>query len=573
MSKPLPKQLGDIDNLLTSYKDDLVGAINENVSNLINIIINVKYPPNSLLPAKGDGNTNDIGALNAIARYCETNGYAMKIPSGTYNISETFIPPTNVECYGDGLQKTFINATFTSGDICSCDADGQQVYNIHDIRFTCTNQDSNTLNGFRVGSCRNSTFKSILSFGTWGAGIIVESINTNGHDIDNPTFEHCWTVKTGGIILRTNTTTSYGNITDMHWHDCILQTDDNTTYIAPYTVITIQACTGKSIFGVKFDRCFAQARYAPILSIDKNGGTIYNCNFDTISCDYWGQGGITDVTPDINPVILNGVFLCTFKNVMTAQYHAGWKITACHDNIFDSASFNTYTGNSNSRFFDIDSTSHDNHIIKPFFNQGNYLELASGTICHSPNNIFGDTDLGTGEKIIFNDKGYGNTIEGSIITNLVKLANSPSKLFSVTGSQLTNYPAVFNKNGTTVTLSGGYLRITLGTTKDDYNIPISLKQKYNCIHMRYKVITTGFTGSITTKLWGMGGKQLIADGIVHEMIVVTDSTVHPEAPYYTLSVSTALSNNVTVEIQKWEIIEGYNIPYIPNYVAIESQGN
>jgi len=60
--------------------------------------INVKYPPTGLVGAKGDGQTDDWAAIQAIIDWCfENNVMTIFFPNGTYNISKPLLLKTKYE--------------------------------------------------------------------------------------------------------------------------------------------------------------------------------------------------------------------------------------------------------------------------------------------------------------------------------------------------------------------------------------------------------------------------------------------------------------------------------------------
>lgn len=65
------------------------GEIGEIIKELLsNYLLNVKYPPNNIIPAKGDGVTDDTESIQACIDYAFNNGgMCLIFPSGTYIVS------------------------------------------------------------------------------------------------------------------------------------------------------------------------------------------------------------------------------------------------------------------------------------------------------------------------------------------------------------------------------------------------------------------------------------------------------------------------------------------------------
>ncbi len=523
----------------------------------------------------GDGTTDDIVNINKAARAAEVGRNDMFFPAGSYRVSDSFLPPKNVWCYGMGQFSSIVATSSLTAQsqkpIILCDDDSQVPFKIRDLSIdgATTTPGGNSLIGLQVGSSRNSTFTNITIKNCWYKSVLLRGKSVTGQDIENPVFNLLYTASCGGILIKADGSLNRGNITDASFKNCNITTDVSPTYSTPRIPIEFEGASGKAIYGVNFSECFTQPRNAPVITMIGNGGIVINNNFKNITSDTWGQTSLLDYSELINSIILNGVNQNTFDKIVLAPKNAGVKIINSSNNIFRNFRFQTYTTLSNSRFFDIDALSLENVIDSPIIDQGNFFQNVGGPFSNSEHTLFGDSDFADGRKIIFKDLGYSTFISNSVFKHSLSLLNSPSKLFSTTNNVFTNYAGTFNKKGVTCTLVGKKLNITLPSslTTNTFNIPIVTSQKYGSVRMRYKFLTTGFSGTIGTHLGGIG-LSLIADGNTHDIVFITNAQ-YLNFPYYGLQLTGTLNKAVTIEIEKWEIFEGYNLPYIPNYVATE----
>ncbi|TMV44709.1 hypothetical protein FE783_31625 [Paenibacillus mesophilus] len=99
--------IGDLSQLTTTDKSDLVHAINENVGRLEALRpINVLKPPAPLAPLVGDGVTDDTAAFQAILNYAATNKCSVFCPGGkTYLVSSIRIKNGTVALRCEGVIK------------------------------------------------------------------------------------------------------------------------------------------------------------------------------------------------------------------------------------------------------------------------------------------------------------------------------------------------------------------------------------------------------------------------------------------------------------------------------------
>lgn len=100
-NKPIPKQLGNIDNLNTEYKEDLVGAINENTTDLAEM--KYYYTPEMFGTT---GTTDDTAVIQAALDYIDTHntlGAELHFGNKAYKFTSCTIKTPNLTITSSGL--------------------------------------------------------------------------------------------------------------------------------------------------------------------------------------------------------------------------------------------------------------------------------------------------------------------------------------------------------------------------------------------------------------------------------------------------------------------------------------
>ena len=78
------------------------------------VVVNVKYPPEGVTAALGDGATNDTAAFNSCIAYGVKNGIPVYIPSGTYMLDAMTING-NIQIFGTPKTNLYLNVKPEAG--------------------------------------------------------------------------------------------------------------------------------------------------------------------------------------------------------------------------------------------------------------------------------------------------------------------------------------------------------------------------------------------------------------------------------------------------------------------------
>lgn len=114
-------QLPDfIEDLIKDYisSGDIQNALNEILANYNPI--NVKCPPADLVAAKGDGNTDDTVALQAMIDYAATQNMPLIFPAGVYRVSSLNIP---MQAHFLGYGSTIFKMPNSTGALITAEGD------------------------------------------------------------------------------------------------------------------------------------------------------------------------------------------------------------------------------------------------------------------------------------------------------------------------------------------------------------------------------------------------------------------------------------------------------------------
>lgn len=93
------------------------------------IVVNVKYPPDGVVAAMGDGATNDSAAFNSCIAYAIKNGMPVYIPDGVYMLDAITING-NVQIFGTPKTNLYLNVKPEAGAMFTIDGGNVGFFNL-----------------------------------------------------------------------------------------------------------------------------------------------------------------------------------------------------------------------------------------------------------------------------------------------------------------------------------------------------------------------------------------------------------------------------------------------------------
>lgn len=93
------------------------------------IVVNVKYPPENVVAAVGDGATNDTAAFNSCIAYAIKNGIPVYIPAGTYMLDAMTING-NVQIFGTPKTNLYLNVKPDAGAMFTIEGGNVGFFNL-----------------------------------------------------------------------------------------------------------------------------------------------------------------------------------------------------------------------------------------------------------------------------------------------------------------------------------------------------------------------------------------------------------------------------------------------------------
>lgn len=227
-------------NMLPEYISNLIqeyitsGAIEENIRNVLSTyILNVKYPPEGITPAKGDGSADDTEAIQGCIDYCY-NHYASKgigsciyFPFGSYlttNLNNVFYTTlfgfdknsTQLVIKGGSNTGSAINLYQGSGilNLTLIGNAGSQVKKVGALQIAINNVDGVYTNNVYVSNCNFIDFNHsaiyLLGGYTSDNNVIAE---INGNLFKDIALEVLTTKRNATLTFKNNTLYNCGSAT------------------------------------------------------------------------------------------------------------------------------------------------------------------------------------------------------------------------------------------------------------------------------------------------------------------------------------------------------------------------
>ena len=172
------------------------------------IVVNVKYPPEGVTAAHGDGATNDTAAFNSCVAYGVKNGIPVYIPAGTYMLDAMTING-NVQIFGTPKTNLYLNVKPNAGAMFTIEGGNVRLFNLtaygqhakqpSDTTFLYVNEQNADVEvknvsvyefkrGFELIGTKSFKADSCI-FVNNGMNAITTSSNANKVTIDNCHFE------------------------------------------------------------------------------------------------------------------------------------------------------------------------------------------------------------------------------------------------------------------------------------------------------------------------------------------------------------------------------------------------
>lgn len=172
------------------------------------IVVNVKYPPENVTAALGDGATNDTAAFNSCIDYAMKNGIPVYIPAGTYMLDAVTITG-DVQIFGTPKTNLYLNVKPEAGAMFTIEGGNIRLFNLTaygqhakqpgDTTFLYVNEQSANVEVKTVSVCEfnrgfellgTKSFKAeSCNFVNNGMNAITASSNAYKVTIDNCCFD------------------------------------------------------------------------------------------------------------------------------------------------------------------------------------------------------------------------------------------------------------------------------------------------------------------------------------------------------------------------------------------------
>lgn len=217
--------------------------------------VNVKFPPTGLVPAKGDGVTDDTYAITSCISWCKTHGVsALFFPEGVYRVTQITIPyDQSISLIGSGKYSTTLSITGNSvgGIQIGVDTNERLENGFFEINSMCVdalNHNSHSYSLIRSFNRDILSLNSVLLTNAKGSSALI----TRGNKIINLTDLSVMDYYQNGIKITPNTAVPKPKLTVT---GCVISTNSNqdgtgftvTSDDSTFSSITISRSNGTLI--------------------------------------------------------------------------------------------------------------------------------------------------------------------------------------------------------------------------------------------------------------------------------------------------------------------------------------
>ncbi|HHL2926755.1 hypothetical protein [Citrobacter freundii] len=422
--------------------------------------------------------------LDEATEYCNDNGLNLLIPAGYYMLTREWGLPKNVRVDGAGPDSTYLlgSSAFNGTRLIHCDYAGQEQFQLRNMWINGLNA-SNTI-GLHIGACRNSAFEFLTITGTYNGGILIRPTDPGAADVENFLINKVWTLNTfAPLTVQTNKdiaqvgVTTAGNITDgTVTNSQLVSWDGGSAAEAGITQggtpINLHNEENTLMYGVKIDRCFtATIKNAHIkLTSDRTDKGLYNCTISNINGESQVVGGGLDANNTAPGILLQGVGVegNQFNGAQVGSQGGGVQIGDSVGNTFTDMTFsdNTAAGNNNTWIF-----------LNAGAKRNRFIDMKCQGILEAKNPLNADIYTNFLTKKV-QDLGSSNEIQFESATTTPAIILNRTKIFSVAGGKLANFPD--SNTWSWATQPDGALRVripatTSATSKDLTFTPATCK--------------------------------------------------------------------------------------------------
>ncbi|WP_247751232.1 hypothetical protein [Citrobacter freundii] len=438
----------------------------------------------SVLSESNDNIPSINDYLDEAKEYCEKKGVCLEVPAGYYMLTREFGIPKNVPMNGAGPDKTYFlaSSSFTGARLFHCDYPGQPQFQLRNMWLHGLNA-HNTLS-LHIGASRNSAFEYLTLTDSYNGGILVRPTDPGAADVENFLINKIWTLNTfAPLTVQTNKdiaqvgSTSAGNITDgTVTNSQLVSWDGGSAAEAGITQggtpINLHNEENTLMYGVKIDRCFtATIKNAHIkLTSDRTDKGLYNCTISNINGESQVVGGGLDANNTAPGILLQGVGVegNQFNGAQVGSQGGGVQIGDSVGNTFTDMTFsdNTAAGNNNTWIF-----------LNAGAKRNRFIDMKCQGILEAKNPLNADIYTNFLTKKV-QDLGSSNEIQFESATTTPAIILNRTKIFSVTGGKLANFPD--SNTWSWATQPDGALRVripatTSATSKDLTFTPATCK--------------------------------------------------------------------------------------------------